>query len=53
MTEAAYAVVRILQQFPRLTIAPGEKVELTGVEMQTMTLVVSIKQGCNVQLNKP
>lgn len=48
MTEAAYAVVRILQSFPDFVLPEGEKVEMTGVEKQNMTLVISISQGCRV-----
>ena len=48
--EAAYVTVRILQRFPDLRLPPGEKVELVGVEKQTMTLVVSITEGCRVQI---
>jgi hypothetical protein len=51
ITEAAYAVVRILQQYPDIALPFGEKVELTGVEKQTMTLVVSITERCRVQIN--
>lgn len=51
LTEAAYAVVRIFQQFPDIALPPGEKVELVGVEKQTMTLVVSVTEGCKVKLN--
>jgi hypothetical protein len=50
VTEATYAVVRMLQHFPNLALPPGEVVELTGVEKQAMTLVVSITHGCNIQL---
>jgi cytochrome P450 len=48
--EAAYTVVRLLQRFPAIRLPSGEKVELTGVEKQTMTLVVSITDGCRVEL---
>jgi cytochrome P450 len=48
--EAAYTVVRLLQRFPGLRLPMDEKVELVGVEKQTMTLVVSITNGCRVQL---
>jgi hypothetical protein len=50
MTEAAYVVVRILQQFPQITLPPGEKIELTGVEKQTMTIVIQISEGCRVRI---
>ena len=49
-TEAAYTVFRILQTFPDITIPSGEKVELVGVEKQTITLVISIAEGCKVHI---
>jgi cytochrome P450 len=48
--EAAYTVVRLLQRYPNIRLPPGEKVELVGVEKQTMTLVVSSTEGCRVCL---
>jgi cytochrome P450 len=50
-TEAAYAVVRLIQKFPLMRLPPDEKVELVGVEKQTMTLVMSSTEGCKVQLS--
>lgn len=50
MNEAAYTVVRLVQSFPTIQLPPGEKVELVGVEKQTMTLVLSITEGCKVEL---
>ncbi|KAL8779064.1 MAG: hypothetical protein Q9194_001633 [Teloschistes cf. exilis] len=50
MNEAAYTVVRLIQSFSVIQLPPGEKVELVGVEKQTMTLVLSITEGCNVEL---
>lgn len=50
LTEAAYTVVRLLQKFPGLSLPPEEKVELLGVEKQTMTLVMSSTNGCHVDL---
>ncbi len=49
-TEAAYTIVRLIQRFPKIRLPPEAKVELVGVEKQTMTLVVSITEGCVVQL---
>lgn len=48
LTEAGYTVVRLLQRFQTIKLPEGESVELVGVEKQTMTLVVSIKEGCKV-----
>jgi hypothetical protein len=50
LTEAAYTVVRLLQQFPVIGLPAGHKVELTGVEKQTMTLVLSPTEGCMVDI---
>ena len=52
LNEAAYTVVRLLQRFSTIQLPKGEKVELVGVEKQTMTLVLSITQGCNVELSQ-
>lgn len=48
--EAAYVIIRLLQRFPDIRLPMGEKVELVGVEKQTMTLVVSVTEGCRVQI---
>jgi hypothetical protein len=50
MSEAAYAVVRILQRFPNIIIPPDEKVVRTGKERQTVTLVLLVGDGCRVQI---
>ncbi|OAL44042.1 cytochrome P450 alkane hydroxylase, partial [Pyrenochaeta sp. DS3sAY3a] len=50
LTEAAYTTVRILQRFHKISLPEGEIVEPVGVEKQTMTLVISIKDGCKVQI---
>ncbi|KAG9249102.1 cytochrome P450 alkane hydroxylase [Calycina marina] len=50
MAEAAYTLVRLVQKFPDMGLPPSTKVELVGVEKQTMTLVLSITEGCLVQL---
>lgn len=49
LTEAAYTVVRILQEFPVIELPADEKIELVGVEKQTMTLVMSSTNGCRVR----
>ena len=49
LTEAAYAIVRIFQRYPSIALPDGEKVELLGVEKQSMTLVLQIADGCKVQ----
>jgi len=50
LTEAAYAIVRIFQRYPSITLPEGEKIEVVGVEKQTVTLVLQITEGCKVQL---
>ena len=51
LVEAAYTIVRLLQRFPDMSLPHDTKLELVGVEKQTMTLVLSITEGCVVQLN--
>lgn len=51
LTEAGYTVVRLLQRFQTIKIPANETVELVGVEKQVMTLVISIKDGCNVEIH--
>lgn len=48
--EAAYTVVRMIQTFPTIKLPEGDLVELAGVEKQTMTLVMSITEGCKVEI---
>jgi hypothetical protein len=50
LTEAAYTIVRLIQRFGTIRLPQNEMVELTGVEKQTMTLVMSITDGCKVEL---
>lgn len=50
-TEAAYTIVRLVERFPKMKLPPNEIVELTGVEKQTMTLVMFIAEGCKVRIN--
>lgn len=50
LTEAAYTVVRLLLKFPNIHLPAGQKVEIVGVEKQTMTLVLSSTEGCMVDL---
>jgi hypothetical protein len=50
LTEAAYIVYRILKRFPSVTLPKGEKLELVGTEKQKITLVISIAEGCKVQV---
>ncbi|KIW02606.1 hypothetical protein, variant [Verruconis gallopava] len=50
LTEAAITVVRLIRRFPNMKLPEGETVELVGVEKQTTTLVVSITNGCMVDV---
>jgi hypothetical protein len=50
LTEAVYTVVQIIRRFQTIKLPEGIAVELTGVEKQTATLVVSITEGCKVEL---
>ncbi|MCJ1417911.1 hypothetical protein MMC32_004256 [Xylographa parallela] len=52
LTEAAYTTVRLLRQFPAMRLPAGQKVELMGVEKQTMTLVLQSTEGCMVDTSK-
>lgn len=50
LTEAAYTVVRVLLHFPVIRLPAGQKAELTGVEKQTLTLVLQSTEGCMVEM---
>lgn len=50
LTEAAYTVVRILQEFAFVKIPNDEPAEMLGLEKQALTLTMSIGQGCRVVL---
>jgi hypothetical protein len=50
LTEAAYTIVRIFERYPSIRLPVGERVDLVGAEKQTMTLVLQITNGCNVEL---
>jgi hypothetical protein len=51
LTEAAYVTISLLQRFPSIKLPKSELVELVGVEQQTITLVISNKEGCKVCVN--
>jgi uncharacterized protein YaaQ len=50
LTEAAYTIVRLVQSFQTIKLPEGETPELVGVEKQVVTLVLSIKEGCKVEM---
>lgn len=51
LTEAGYTVVRLLQSFQTIKLPKRIDSKLVGVEKQVMTLVISIEEGCKVELN--
>ncbi len=51
LTEAAYTITRLIQHFPTIKLPNNEKIELNGVEKQTMTLVIAIANGCRVYID--
>ena len=48
---ASYGIVRIIQAFPAIKLAPGETLEEPGTERQHLTLTLSNAGGCKVLLN--
>lgn len=50
LTEAAYTVVRILQEFPSVKLSDDETVELPGTEKQAINFTMSIGEGCKVSI---
>jgi len=51
LMEASYAIIRILQTFPRIRLPPGAVVEDVGEEKQRLTLILASADGCNVNLS--
>jgi len=50
LTEVAYTVVRMVQRFGSISLPEGTVIEQTGVEKQTMTLVMFSAEGCKIDL---
>lgn len=48
--EASYAVIRILQAFPNIRLAPGVPNEPVGVERQVYTIGLAPADGVKVSL---
>jgi len=48
MTEAAFAVVKLLERFPVIKLPAGETVVKTGQERQTITIVLAVGDGCRI-----
>ncbi|KAI9795453.1 MAG: hypothetical protein M1835_005787 [Candelina submexicana] len=50
LMEASCGIVRIIQKFPKLKLPPEIPQEPTGLEKQSLTIVVSSAEGCKVLL---
>ncbi|MCJ1462095.1 hypothetical protein MMC07_000695 [Pseudocyphellaria aurata] len=50
LMEASCAIIRIIQTFPNLRLPPGLPQEPTGLERQSLTIVISSADGCKVLL---
>ncbi|KAK7998780.1 n-alkane-inducible cytochrome P450 [Apiospora marii] len=50
LMEASYAIIRILQAYPQLSLAPGIRNEPVGTERQTYTIGLSPADGVHVAL---
>lgn len=50
LMEASYALVRVLQAFPDIKLAPEIIPVKTGQEKQEVTIVVSSAEGCKIVL---
>jgi hypothetical protein len=50
LSEASYAIIRILIAFPKMKLPPEIEKEKTGQERQNLTIVVSSAEGCKVLL---
>ena len=51
LTEASYGIVRLLQTYPNLRIAPDVPNVPSGQEKQIITFVVASMEGCKVLLD--
>ncbi|RDW82928.1 hypothetical protein BP5796_04419 [Coleophoma crateriformis] len=51
LSEASYAIIKIVQQFPKLRLPSGLEKEKTGQEKQSLTIVVTSAEGCKVSLH--
>lgn len=51
LSEASYAIVKILLTFPDLRLPPEMKKERTGQERQSLHIVVTSSDGCKVLLH--
>ena len=51
LMEASYGLVRLLQEFPNLRMAPDAPKITPGREKQSLTIVISSAEGCKVLLH--
>jgi cytochrome P450 len=52
LMEVSYTLIRLLQEFPVITLPAHEKNEPIGTEKQRLTLVLSSADGCRVQVGR-
>lgn len=50
LAEASYAIVRLFQAFPSITLAPGRDFPELGVERQTLGMTLAPTDGTWVQV---
>ncbi len=50
LTEASYAIVRLLQAFPNSKLAPGAPNEPVGAERHTYTVGIAPMDGVDVSI---
>ena len=50
LTEAAYIIVRILQRFLSIRLLKNVMTEVIDIEKQTVTLVMSVTEGCMIDI---
>jgi len=51
LSEASYAIVKIIQTFPNLRLPPQIEKEKVGQEKQNFTIVVTSAEGCKALLS--
>ena len=48
---ASCGIVRVIQEFPSIRLAPGEALEELGTERQHLALTLSNAEGCKVLID--
>ena len=48
---ASCGIVRVIQEFPNIKLAPGETLEEPGTERQHLTLTLSNAEGCKALIH--